>query len=174
MSDDGFFKRWSRLKQEERERKPAEAPPAEPAPPAVPQSQAPEAESETKPSPELPPIESLTKDSDFTVFLKAGVPDELHRQALRKLWKSDPVFAFQDGLTDYAEDYGALFKGDKVVETAYKVGSGWSEVVLPEAQPKPQTPAPVGEGHAPEKIADKSEESSSNLDRPAPKRQTDG
>ena len=34
----------------------------------------------------LPSIDSLTKDSDYSVFLNQDVPVELHRAALRKLW----------------------------------------------------------------------------------------
>ncbi len=36
--------------------------------------------------PRVPSIDSLTKDSDYTVFMQADVPVELHRAALRKLW----------------------------------------------------------------------------------------
>ncbi len=53
----------------------------------------------------LPPIDSLDKDSDYTPFLKEGVPEKLARVAMRKLWRSDPIFAFRDGLDDYDEDY---------------------------------------------------------------------
>lgn len=49
----------------------------------------------------LPDIETLDKDSDFTPFLDARVPELLQRQALRKLWVSDPVFSMSDGLNDY-------------------------------------------------------------------------
>src|SRR3546814_6644375 len=42
------------------------------------------------PNADLPPIESLDKDSDYTAFLRAGVAPELRKQALGKLWRSDP------------------------------------------------------------------------------------
>ncbi len=58
----------------------------------------------------LPAVEDLSKDSDFTPFLAEGVPDELTRAALRKLWHSDPEFAHLDGLNDYDEDF-SIFKG---------------------------------------------------------------
>ena len=51
---------------------------------------------------QLPPIESLTKDSDFTPFLADNVPDFIRKRAMRALWLSDPFFGFQDGLDDYA------------------------------------------------------------------------
>lgn len=71
----------------------------------------------------LPPIESLTADSDFKPFLDRAVPAELRRLALRKLWLSDPVFANLDGLNDYDDDFRTLGVG-KVVRTAYEVGKG--------------------------------------------------
>jgi hypothetical protein len=52
----------------------------------------------------LPNVETLTYESDYTVFLRPNVPLELHRAALRKLW-SFPAFNQTDGLTSYAEDY---------------------------------------------------------------------
>ena len=54
---------------------------------------------------DLPPIDGLDKDSDYTPFLGDGVPEKLARAAMRKLWRSDPIFAFRDGLDDYDEDY---------------------------------------------------------------------
>ena len=35
---------------------------------------------------DLPDIDTLHKDSDFTVFMNEGVPEELKKRALRKLW----------------------------------------------------------------------------------------
>ncbi len=54
---------------------------------------------------DLPPVDGLDKDSDYTPFLGDGVPEKLARAAMRKLWRSDPIFAFRDGLDDYDEDY---------------------------------------------------------------------
>ena len=54
---------------------------------------------------DLPPIDGLDKDSDYTPFLGDGVPEKLARAAMRKLWRSDPIFAFRDGLDDYDEDF---------------------------------------------------------------------
>ena len=55
---------------------------------------------------ELPSIESLTYDSDFSVFMAPSVPAEIRRRALRRLW-SFPVFNQTDGLANYAGDYTA-------------------------------------------------------------------
>ncbi len=56
-------------------------------------------------APDLPPVDGLGKDSDYTPFLEEGVPEKLARAAMRKLWSSDPIFAFRDGLDDYDEDF---------------------------------------------------------------------
>ncbi len=58
---------------------------------------------------DLPDIENLGRGSDYTPFLRKGVPEHLTRQALRKLWRSDPVFANLDGLNDYDEDFAKPF-----------------------------------------------------------------
>ena len=68
----------------------------------------------------LPLVETLHAKSDFTPFLKEGVPSLLKRAALRKLWKSDPTLANLDGLNDYDEDFLKMGIG-KVVKTAYTI-----------------------------------------------------
>ena len=92
--------------------------PASPSKDPIPQ----EGASPIKPE-DLPPIESLTADSDFTAFLRSNVPSVLKKAALRKLWKSDPVLANVDGLNDYDENFAKMGLG-KVVKTAYRVGKG--------------------------------------------------
>ncbi len=57
---------------------------------------------------DLPPIDSLDKDSDYTPFLADGVPEKLARAALRKMWMSDPAFGIRDGLDDYDENFRYL------------------------------------------------------------------
>ena len=53
---------------------------------------------------ELPPVETLRFDSDFTRFLAPKVDETVKRQALRKLF-SDPRFNVMDGLDVYIDDY---------------------------------------------------------------------
>ncbi len=72
-----------------------------------------------------PDLDSLTEDTDFTVFLQDGVPKALRRQALRRLWRLNPVFANLDGLNDYDEDYSALGIVAENIKTIYKVGKGY-------------------------------------------------
>ncbi len=141
--DEGFLRRWSRLKQEERNRKP-EAPAEEAAPEEtlpVAGSPVPSAEASAEaaeaddPNANLPPIESLDRNSDYTAFLRPGVAPELKKQALGKLWRSDPVFANLDGLLEYGEDYSAPFKNPVAVATLYQVGKGMVASVLHESTP---------------------------------------
>lgn len=73
----------------------------------------------------LPDIDSLDKDSDFSAFLRQGVPEEIRRRALRVLWRSDPVLANLDGLNDYDEDFTVVHTLAGAVRTAYKVGKGY-------------------------------------------------
>ena len=103
MSDDDFLSRWSRRKHAARrgevpQAAPATVPPAAAA--AVPTAPAPE---ETKPV-ELPPVEELTHESDFTPFMREGVDPSLRRQALRTLFR-DPRFNVMDGLDVYIDDF---------------------------------------------------------------------
>lgn len=56
----------------------------------------------------LPPLEALTPESDFSGFMDKRVPDFLRRQALRKLWLSDPAFSLIDGMHEYGEDYSMM------------------------------------------------------------------
>jgi hypothetical protein len=101
----------------------AEALPVAPsaAPPAAPiaAAAAPEA------MPILPPIDELTAESDFTAFLAENVPESLRRAALRKLWRSDPVFANLDGLVDYGKNYHLADTTITAAQTAYRVGLGY-------------------------------------------------
>lgn len=55
-------------------------------------------------APELPPVDSLTPDSDFTPYLRQGVSPATRNAALKKLF-ADPAFNVMDGLDVYIEDY---------------------------------------------------------------------
>lgn len=94
MKDENFLSRWSRLKREGGETK--DVAPAQ----AGGQSSKPE----PSPPPPLPPVESLTPDSDFTPFLREGVEEALKRKALKTLFQ-DPRFNVMDGLDVYIDDY---------------------------------------------------------------------
>jgi hypothetical protein len=70
-------------------------------------------------------IDSLGYDADFTVFMKAGVPEALRRKALRRLWRTNPVLACLDGLNDYEEDFTDAAVAVKGLESAYRIGKGY-------------------------------------------------
>lgn len=53
---------------------------------------------------ELPPVASLTFESDFAAFLRPGVDDTVKRAALKQLFR-DPRFNVMDGLDTYIDDY---------------------------------------------------------------------
>ena len=52
----------------------------------------------------LPPVESLTPESDFTPFMKPEVDAGTKRQAMKALFR-DPRFNVMDGLDVYIDDY---------------------------------------------------------------------
>lgn len=135
MSEDGFLKRWSRRKRAEDAPESAPAKSLPSAPPRVPGQALPmQAEQGTAPLPSahgvdvrpaapagasaahaedeavdpatLPPIESLGQDSDYTVFLRKGVPEALRTAALRRAWITDPAIRdFPSPAVDYAWDF---------------------------------------------------------------------
>ena len=133
--DDNFLSRWSRRKRGEHPEQTLDEPIA----------QVEDAEETDEGDPEviaqLPDIDGMDDSSDFTVFLKAGVPEALRRRALRKLWRVNPVLANLDGLNDYDEDYtqAAMAALGRGMKTLYQVGGGFatdeSEVVADESEP---------------------------------------
>ncbi|MSO93183.1 MAG: DUF3306 domain-containing protein [Rhodospirillales bacterium] len=129
MTGERPISRWSRLKREERAvktkrggaaLKEQETPDATQA--SLPPERAPK-ETATDGGKALPSVESLTKDSDFTAFMKPGVPEDVSQAAMRKLWKSDPVFAEIDPLNDGFGDY-RNFPLITLKDTIYQVGKG--------------------------------------------------
>jgi len=109
-----LLSRWSRLKRDstaqgtERPKTPT-TPGPDAASPDVPGSDDLQAGGDTKTGtlPELPPLESLTPDSDFRVFMDPRVEDGVRRTALKTLFRS-PGFNVTDGLDEYAADYTKL------------------------------------------------------------------
>jgi hypothetical protein len=113
--DEDFISRWSRLKHESesrRERKtelPERAAPSGTAPTsAANEDQA--AGTETTATPifdpaSLPPIESITADTDISMFLASGVPAKLTEAALRRAWVSDPVIRDFIGIAENQWDF---------------------------------------------------------------------
>ena len=84
--DRDFLRRWSRLKQESKNKAASKAAPVE------------------EKAPQLPSIDSLTFESDFKAFMHSKVEESVKRAALKKLF-ADPRFNVMDGLDTYIDDY---------------------------------------------------------------------
>ncbi|MCP1335411.1 DUF3306 domain-containing protein [Futiania mangrovi] len=82
------------------------------------------AEPEIRPE-DLPDPDTLTAQSDFSVFMQKGVPPDLQQRALRKLWLTDPTLANLDGLLDYGGDFSQVGKAKMAIKTAWQVGKGY-------------------------------------------------
>jgi len=96
--DESFLQRWSRRKHEVHNTANTDEQITTDAVPRV----------DTLPTDaDMPPLESLTLDSDYRGFLSPRVSETLRRQALRKLFHS-PVFNVRDGLDDYDEEFTAF------------------------------------------------------------------
>ena len=98
MAEEGFLRRWARLKSAP---EPVHEAPAAESPPAVPP--APPAH-EDPPLPTLDDVARLTPESDYSAFVAKGVDKAVQRMALKKLF-ADPNFAVMDGLDIYISDY---------------------------------------------------------------------
>ena len=78
---EAFLDRWSRLKKD-----------------------APVEKKDETPAPTLPPVDTLTPESDFSGFMHPKVEDALRRTALKKLF-SDPHFNVPDPFEAYSGDW---------------------------------------------------------------------
>jgi hypothetical protein len=111
MSEEDFLSRWSRRKREVAavEKAPEKTVANAAEKPVQQKENAPKSAVET-PKNEvdlsaLPPIESITSVTDVTAFLKAGVPADLTRAALRRVWTADPAIRNFVGLAENAWDF---------------------------------------------------------------------
>jgi hypothetical protein len=163
-----FLARWSRRKAAAR-RGAAEPDPAAPgdapAPPPVPPAGAPArpeggepapAEARTGPDPmPLPDPDTLDAASDLRPFLEPGVPAELRRRALRRMWRINPIIATPDGLDDYyvVNDFSDASTAVAGLKTLYRVGRGMlaaaEEEAEPPARPEEARPAALAEAEPP-------------------------
>jgi hypothetical protein len=100
MSEEGFLRRWSRLKASGLDAGEEHVAPAPvPAPARLEPEAAPHA-----PLPTLEDAARLTPDADFSAFVARGVDKSVQRLALKKLF-ADPHFKIIDGLDTYMHDY---------------------------------------------------------------------
>jgi hypothetical protein len=108
----GFLSRWSRRKLESA---------AEPDPPVAEPVHGADAPVAAEPEParaacaipnlpeidlaSLPPIDTLTAESDFSLFLRPGIPAALRSAALRRMWSLDPAIRDYIGPVEYQWDF---------------------------------------------------------------------
>ncbi len=191
MSEGGFLARWSRRKVEARRE--AFANPAEsaadplapaPSPPEGPEghdfgegsSRGPSARGEGQGEgvavadqpgdvdlSTLPDLATLGNDSDFTPFLRPGVPTSLRTAALRKLWTSDPDILNYRTLADYdwdfnAPGYGSLLPMDDV-KRLVDLAIGEMRRTEPDPEPVPEPDPAAGTAASPTHTAVASEPS---------------
>lgn len=109
--------RWSRRKHEAKQLQEALERTPPPSAEEVAAPLEPATEAETGPvltDADMPDLDSLTEDSDYSGFMSEGVSEELRRLALRKLFRSS-VFNIRDGLDEYDEDYTTFEKLGDIV-----------------------------------------------------------
>lgn len=115
--DQNFLERWARRKQQQsgsgaktpgsdhRAKVPADAV----ASPAAHSATADVVrDSGSTPEPPLPSIDDLTAETDITGFLRKGVPEELKRLALRKMWSLDPAIRDFVEIAENQYDWNAV------------------------------------------------------------------
>lgn len=115
---EAFLTRWSRLKRTEE----SPAPDAE----TVAVAEAVEPGCGPAEPDDLPSLDSLCADSDYTGFLRRDVPEPLQTLALRKAWATDPAIAGFRGFAEYdwdcnAQGFAALLPTDDVVRLCESV-----------------------------------------------------
>lgn len=110
MSEEGFFKRWARLKAtsgpDEAVVGTAPAPSPAPAVPVVrdPTEAGADEPAARAPLPTMEDVARLTPDADISAFMAQGVDKSVQRLALKKLF-TDPHFNSVDMLDVYMNDY---------------------------------------------------------------------
>jgi|AMFO01.1.fsa_nt_gi Protein of unknown function (DUF3306). len=143
LQQESFLSRWSR-------RKLGRESEADADPPAPVAATAQEASLPT--DEDMPPLESLTEDSDYSGFLSPSVSETLRKAALRKLFHSS-AFNLCDGLDDYDEDFrnfAAL--GDLVTEEMRRRMEHMAEALESESQAV--AAAPQSDAEAQDSVAD--------------------
>ena len=153
-SNESFFSRWSQRKAESRDQPEQESPLSDDSLAGSADEISEESPSIEDAPPELtdedmPPVESLDEQSDFSQFLSPGVSEELRNLALRKLFML-PEFNLRDGLNDYDDDFSKMpelteavvsklrswvnDKGDEIKEQIAEDLQGAEEVSTDESQ----------------------------------------
>jgi hypothetical protein len=115
LEGEGFLRRWVKRKAEARDGDPNSVEPlAAPDPAELPESpqareirvpaEAPPREPPERSDDDMPPLDSLDQDSDYSPFLSRGVSPELRQTALRQLFRQ-PKFNVETCLDDFQDDF---------------------------------------------------------------------
>lgn len=159
MSEEGFFKRWARLKATGGPDDAGVGTAPAPAPvPAVPVARAPAQPAALEPAtqaplPTLEDVARLTPDADFSAFMAKGVDKSVQRLALKKLF-TDPHFNSVDMLDVYMNDYNVASPLSPVMLASLQHAQGMvarllddqrqeAEALLGLAEPNDKTEAPA-------------------------------
>jgi Protein of unknown function (DUF3306) len=95
----------------------------------------------------LPPLESICATTDIRAFLAPGVPPELTRAALRRVWTADPAIRDFVGLAENSWDFNAAgsITGFGTLEMTDELRRRITEMVgrslMPEAPDREPSPA---------------------------------
>jgi Protein of unknown function (DUF3306) len=104
----------------------------------------------------LPPIETITAESDIRAFLAPGVPPELTRAALRRAWATDPKIRDFVGLSENSWDFNApgAIAGFGPLEMTDELRAQVADMVgrslAGQSPDQPSSPGPQGPASAPE------------------------
>src|SRR5688572_4406592 len=90
----------------------------------------------------LPPIESIGPETDIRAFLQKGIPPELTRAALRRVWTSDPAIRNFIGIAENQYDFatGSDIPGFGPLTPADDVARMVREIMR-EGVPRPPPPS---------------------------------
>jgi hypothetical protein len=124
----------------------------------------------------LPPIDSITAETDIRAFLAPGVPAEMRLAALRRAWAADPKVRDFVGLNDYDFDFhtpgaipgfGPLEMTDELRREVLRIVGVLQPDPEPETASTPVATAPdPAMPTAPAQLPEKAEEINATL-RPA-------
>ena len=105
----------------------------------------------------LPSIESIAADTDIIAFLRAGVPAELTRAALRRAWASDPAIRDFIGIAENQWDFndpdaipgfGPLTPMEDASDALAQISSRFGGVIAEVTSPGDAASVPAA-GHEP-------------------------
>jgi hypothetical protein len=148
--EENFVARWSRLKRKnaQEQKAPPDAPPAEARGGSGKAGTSSSKQEREEAAPfdvsQLPSVESLTANSDIRAFLQSGVPAELTKAALRKVWTTDPAIRDFIGIAENQWDFtdptaipgfGPLQEGDDVAKLVAQAMGKLEPATQPDGEP---------------------------------------